>query len=196
MSYRCGVPKSGDQARRRLQLAALELYRQRGYDHTTTAQIAERAGLTERTYFRHFRDKREVLFDGEIELRADLERGVAAAPAMVDPLTALFHGFAASSALLRRNRAFAEPRNDVIAATPALRERALIKEASLIDTLAAALRRRGLPDEQALLAARVGMAAFTQAVLHWFDEPGTDIDDHLSRARRDVRALVRSEKPA
>ncbi len=135
------MPRSGEQARRRLQQAALELYVERGYDATTAAQVAGRAGVTERTFFRHFPDKREVLFDGEAELRADLERGVAHAPAGLDPLALLAHGVRAAVPLLERNRVFAEPRNAVIDSTPALRERALIKEAALVAALTAALVR-------------------------------------------------------
>ena len=79
------MPRDGAQARARLREAALELYRERGYDETTAAQIAARAGVTERTYFRHFADKREVLFDGEAELRAILVDAIATAPAGLAP---------------------------------------------------------------------------------------------------------------
>lgn len=184
------MPRSGEQARQRLQQAALDLYRERGYDNTTTAQIAARAGVTERTYFRHFPDKREVLFDGESALRIDLERGIAQAPDGADPLTLVFQGFCAAIPLLQRNRSFAEPRQEVITATPALRERALTKEASLTQTLAAALQRRGIPTSQALLAAQIGMAALGQAVLTWLDQPGHPLEDHLEQALTNICALV------
>ncbi len=98
------MPRSGEQVRLRLQQAALELYRERGYDSTTTAQIADRAGVTERTFFRHFPDKREVLFDGEATLGLDLERGVAEAPDGLGPLTILFHAFHVAVPLLQGNR--------------------------------------------------------------------------------------------
>ncbi len=187
------MPRNGEQARRRLQQAALELYDERGYDNTTTAQIAGRAGVTERTFFRHFADKREVLFDGEAALRVDLERGVAEAPDGLDPLNLLLCAFRAAIPLLERNRSFAEPRNQVIAVTPALRERALTKEALLTQALTTALQRRGINDRLALLAAQIGMVAFTQATLSWFDNPGHDLEDQLAHALGDVRALA-SEK--
>ena len=79
------MPRSGAEARRRLREAALELYRERGFDQTTAAEIAERAGVNERTFFRHFPDKREVLFDGEADLRAALARAVTEAPAELTP---------------------------------------------------------------------------------------------------------------
>ena len=145
------MPRSGEPVRRRLQQAALELYRERGYDSTTTAQIADRAGVTERTFFRHFPDKREVLFDGEGALRADLERGVADAPDGLDPLSVLLHAFGTALPLLRANRPFSGPRHAIIAATPALRERELAKEAGLTLALASGLRDRGVDEGRALL---------------------------------------------
>lgn len=184
------MPRSGEQARQRLQQAALELFLEFGYDSTTTAQIAGRAGVTERTFFRHFVDKREVLFDGEAALRIDLNRGVAEAPAGLDPLNVLWCAFHTAMPLLERNRSFAEPRNQVIAATPALRERALTKEASLTQALTTALQHRGIGDRQAMLAAQIGMAAFTQATLSWFDHPDHPLEDQLALALGDVRALA------
>ena len=184
------MPRSGEPARRRLQQAALELYLEHGYDTTTAAQIAERAGVTERTFFRHFADKREVLFDGEAQLRDVLAHAVAAAPVGLDPLAVIAHAFQAVIPLLEANRAFAEPRNQVIAATPALRERALIKEAGLISALTDALVLRGLPARSAGLSAAIGMAAFTQATLRWFNQSGTDLEEQLTTALTDVRALV------
>jgi len=184
------VPRSGEQARQRLQQAALELFLEFGYDSTTTAQIAGRAGVTERTFFRHFVDKREVLFDGEAALRIDLNRGVAEAPAGLDPLNVLWCAFHTAMPLLERNRSFAEARNQVIAASAALRERALTKEAALTGALATALQRRGVSDRQAMLAAQIGMAAFTQATMSWFARPGQPLEDHLALALSDVRALA------
>jgi AcrR family transcriptional regulator len=187
------VPRSGEQARQRLQQAALELYLERGYDATTAAQIAERAGVTERTFFRHFADKREVLFDGEAKVRDDLARGVAEAAAGLDPLAVLAHAFTAVIPLLEGNRPFAEPRNQVIATTPQLRERALIKEAVIISALTEALVRRGVSERLATLSAQIGMAAFTQATLSWFGQPNADLAKHLTTALDDVRALAATQ---
>ncbi len=184
------MPRSGEQARQRLQQAALELFLKFGYDSTTTAEIAGRAGVTERTFFRHFADKREVLFEGEAALRADLDCGVAEAPAGLDPLNVLWCAFRTAMPLLERNRSFAEARNQVIAASPALRERALTKEASLTGALVTALKRRGIGDRQAMLAAQIGMAAFTQATMSWFARPDQPLEDHLALALSDVRALA------
>ena len=103
----------------------MELYAERGFDRTTTAEIAARAGVTERTFFRHFPDKREVLFDGEAALRADLTESVVGAPDGLPPLEVLIRAFRKAGRIVEGNRRFAEPRLAVIAATPALRERVL-----------------------------------------------------------------------
>ena len=125
------MPRNGEQVHRRLQQAALELFRERGFDQTTAAEIAARAGVTERTFFRHFPDKREILFNGEASLRTALTNAVADAPADLEPLQALLFAFHAVEAMLEENRPFSEPRHQVIAAVPALRERELAKVAAL-----------------------------------------------------------------
>jgi AcrR family transcriptional regulator len=160
----------------------LELFRERGYDATTTAEIAARAGVTERTFFRHFPDKREALFDGEDAFRTALSDGVMAAPEDLNPMGALLFAFRSVERMLVDNRAFSEPRQQVIARTPALRERVLTKTAGLMDALAGALRRRGVEDGLATLAAQVGMAAFGHAANAWFEDPTRGLDVHLARA--------------
>jgi AcrR family transcriptional regulator len=176
------MPRSGEDARRRLQQAALELFRERGYEATTTAEIAARAGVTERTFFRHFPDKREALFDGEAAFRDALSDAVLAAPADLDPMGALRCAFRSVERTLEANRPFTEPRQAVIAQSPALQERVLAKTAGLITALSGALRRRGVEDRAAMLAAQVGMAAFGYAASAWFEDPATGLDTHLARA--------------
>src|SRR3954469_6272082 len=167
MRYLRGVPRSGAEARRRLQQAALELYRERGFDQTTTAEIAARAGLNERTFFRHFPDKREVLFDGEADLRAALTQYVGEAPEELLPIEVLLHAFRRAATILEENRPFSEPRLALIAATPTLRERDLAKGAAMAATIADGLRRRGVDDRLADLAAHSGWAAFHHAAQNW-----------------------------
>ena len=184
------MAKNEDEVRVRLQRAALELFRGRGYDRTTAAEIAARAGVTERTFFRHFPDKREVLFDGEARLRAALTAAVADAPAGLGPLDTLFRAFRAVQPMLEGNRSYAKPRHEVIAVTPALSERELAKTAALADALAAALSARGVAEVQAVLAARISMAAFVQAVVSWLDDPGSGLGERLDAAFRELRALL------
>jgi AcrR family transcriptional regulator len=183
------MPRSGADARRRLQQAALELFRERGYEATTTAEIASRAGVTERTYFRHFPDKREALFAGEDAFRAALGDAVLAAPSDLNPMGALVFAFHSVEQTLVDNRSLSEPRQAVIAQSPALQERVLTKTAGLIDALSAALRRRGVEAGVAALAAQVGMAAFGYAVSAWFNDPTTGLDAHLARALEALRDL-------
>ena len=190
------MPRSGAEARRRLQRAALELYQERGFDQTTAAEIAARAGVNERTFFRHFPDKREVLFDGEADLRAALTQEVADAPEGLRPLDALLCAFRKAGRILEDNRPFSEPRLKIIAVTPALRERDLAKAASLTEALAEALRQRGVPDRLAGLAAHTGWATFHQAAQAWIDDPSQSLDTHLTRAFDDLRALSATVPPA
>ena len=183
------MPRSGEDARRRLRDAALELFRERGYDATTTAEIAARAGVTERTFFRHFRDKREALFDGETTLRDALTDGVLSAPAHLAPMAALIWAFRSVEQMLLDNRAFSTPRQAVIASSPALQERVLMKTAGLVGALAEALRRRGVEAPLASLAAHAAMAAFNYAAAAWFEDPAMALDAHLTRAFEQLSAL-------
>jgi AcrR family transcriptional regulator len=153
--------------KQRLAGAALELYAERGYEHTTVVDIAERAGLTERTFFRHFADKREVLFAGAGELTELLTAAVAAAPARAAPIEVIQVAFRASGDLFDERRDFARLRNDVITSTPELQERELIKLAHLAASLAAALRDRGVEEPTATLAAEAGISAFRLAFERW-----------------------------
>ena len=182
------MPRDGGEVRRRLQLAALELYQKAGYEATTAAEIAARAGVTERTFFRHFADKREVLFEGEALLSDALTSAVRDAPPALGPWDTLFRAFRSVEQMFIDNRSFSEPRQRVIADSPALQERAQAKLSNLITALAAALRERGVPEPQANLAAQMGMAALAHAFASWLESPGA-LDEHLVRAFREVRDL-------
>jgi len=158
-------------ARGRLERAALELYGELGYEQTTVAEIARRAGLTERTFFRHFADKREVLFSGSGGLREALLNAVAAAPAGATPLDAVVAALTAvGEGFPLEHRAAASRRQAIIAANAELRERELVKLASLAATFVEALRRRGVPEATASLTAEVGIALFRVTFERWLDE--------------------------
>ena len=186
------MPRSGDGARLRLQQAALDLYRERGFDQTTTAQIAAQAGVTERTFFRHFPDKREVLFDEEGTLRAALTSAVADAPDALGAWDVLLQAFQSVEPMIERNRSLLEPRQQVIADTPALQERELAKIASLTAALASALRQRGAATRLANLAAETGMSAFSYAMRSWLDDPAEGLGAHLTYAFDELHALSSS----
>jgi len=157
-------------ARGRLEAAALELYGEYGFDQTTVAQIAERAGLTARTFFRYFADKREVLFWGAAALQDFLTSGVAKAPDSLAPIEAVTTALEAADTLFPERRELARQRQSIIAANPELQERELIKLASLSAALADALRQRGVTDPAASLAAEAGIAVFKIAFARWVDE--------------------------
>lgn len=174
----------------RLQDAALELFRECGYDRTTAAEIAARAGVTERTFFRYFPDKREVLFDGEAKVRGALTASIADAPDGLGPLDTLFRAFRSIQLALEDYRPFSKPRHEVISTTPALAERELAKMAALADALAAALKARGVADLRAVLAARTGMAAFVHATTSWLDDPELGLGERIDLASRELKALL------
>ncbi|TQM44704.1 helix-turn-helix domain-containing protein [Pseudonocardia cypriaca] len=153
----------------RLRAAALELYVERGYEQTTVAEIAARAGLTARTFFRHFADKREVLFAGS-PLQDVLVAALDAAPASASPMEAVAAALDAAAEVLT-DREFSRLRQVVIAANAELQERELIKLATLSAALADGLRKRGVADPVARLAAETGIAVFRVAFERWVTEP-------------------------
>ena len=182
--------KREDDMRTRLRGAALEMFRERGYDRTTSAQIAARAGVTERTFFRYFPDKREALFDGEERVRAALVASIAEAPPELGPLDVLFRAFRSFGPALEGNLSYSRPRQEVISATPALRERELAKIAALADALADALRGRGVANLRATLAAQAGMAAFAHATHAWLDDPDAGLGGRFDLAFAELKALL------
>jgi AcrR family transcriptional regulator len=184
------VPRSGKEARARLQQAAIDLFLERGFDTVTTAEIAERAGVTERTYFRHFADKREALFSGENLLAEQLTAALKDIPGTEPPLRTLLLAFRTIVPTVERNRPTAEPLGRVIAATPALWERAAAKEARLVELLSTELRERGLDAETADLAARTGWGTLAQAMRRWHADPARGLDAHVERAFHQLRMLV------
>ena len=183
------MPRDGQQVRRRLQLAALDLYGEHGYDRTTAADIAAHAGVTERTFFRHFPDKREVLFEGEAAFVAALTSAISNAPSALGPWETLLRAFRAVEPLFIENRALSEPRRRIIAKSPALQERQSGKVKALVAALALALCERGVPAHQADLAAQMGMAALNHAFATWIDEGSGDLGDQILRAFREVHGL-------
>lgn len=154
-------------APQRLAVAALNLFAEHGYDAVTVDEIARAAGVTRRTFFRHFPDKREVLFDQGPGVQERFAAGLAAAPADAPPLDVVAAGLAEVSAVLQDRRAFARRRQAVIATTPELEERELAKLASWSAAGAAALRDRGVAEPTATLASETAMAAFRVAFARW-----------------------------
>jgi AcrR family transcriptional regulator len=175
-------------ARERLELAALELFRERGYDSTTVAEIATRAGLTKRSFFRHFADKRELLFSGQELLVQLIAEAVGGAPASATPLDAITAALVALDSIFDDDRrALARERQVIIADNVELRERELLKHTTLTTAMAGALRERGEPGPVANLAAEFGGLAMNIAFTRWIEPTGEQ--DFAALARQAVDEL-------
>jgi AcrR family transcriptional regulator len=178
-------------SRGRLQEAALALFSERGFNRTTAAEIAARAGVTERTFFRHFTDKREVLFTGSQTLQEQIVSGVAGAPAEHTPLEAVACGLDSAAALLgKARRDLVAQRQAVIAANPELRERELAKLSDLAATVAGALRQRGTGELQATLAAEAGMSVLRVAIERWANSDDRSLPVIMTDYMAEMRAVT------
>jgi len=189
-----GMSRWEPDSRGRLEQAALALYGERGFENTTVAEIAGRAGLTERTFFRHFADKREVLFWGAGTLQELMVSAVASAPVTAAPIEAVAAALEAACALLQERRDSARQRQTIIAANAELRERELIKLASLASALADALRRRGVKGPAASLTAEAGVAVFRVAFERWVNETNQPDLSRLVRESLDELKAVTAGK--
>jgi AcrR family transcriptional regulator len=176
--------------RGRLERAAIELYLEQGFDQTTVAQITERAGLTTRTFFRHFADKRDVLFDGTDELRERVAKTIAAAPPAWPAVKAAASGLNIAAAALQIRRGEASARRDLILATPELRERELIVFASVAGTVAEALRGRGAEDRTARVTAEAMLAAFRVAFEYWGEHPDRELPQLAGETLDELKAAI------
>ncbi|HEY3904027.1 MAG TPA: TetR family transcriptional regulator [Streptosporangiaceae bacterium] len=179
-------------ARGRLETAALELFSENGFDRTTVADIAARAGVTERTFFRYFADKREVLFGAGQALQEFLVGQVAEAPEGTSPLDAVAGALQAAAAeIFAERHAFARQRQAVIDSNTELRERELLKLAALTAALAVALRDRGASEPSASLAAESGIAVFKTAFVRWVTEDNaTAFGAIIAETLAELRAAV------
>ncbi|MFJ9713828.1 TetR/AcrR family transcriptional regulator [Streptomyces sp. NPDC101234] len=183
-------------ATQRLVVAAVDLFTEQGYDATTVAQIAERAGVTKSTFFRHFSDKRELLVAGQETLSRLLADGIAEAPAGASPLQAVAAGLErASGAMGPANRELGPRIRAAVAASTELQERDTLKSVGLAAAMTAALIDRGVPDPTAHLAGELGVLAFKRGYARWSE---CDRDDagglapHALAALEDLRAATAS----
>jgi AcrR family transcriptional regulator len=167
-----GMGRWEPNARRRLVEAALDLFCEQGYDRTGVAQIAERAGLTKTTFFRHFPDKREVLFAGQDAHCQMLADAIAVAPSSATPLEAVAAGLdAVAVSFPPDTHEFATRLRTVIDAYSELQEREALKHAGYAAAITDALRRRGVSDPTAVVAAELGVLAFKTAFARWTENP-------------------------
>jgi AcrR family transcriptional regulator len=189
--YDRGMGRWEPNARGRLQQAAMDLFLERGFEQTTVTEIAERAGLTQRTFFRYFSDKREVLFAGSDTLRDLMVDALVSAPASAAPIDAVAASLQAAGAALQEGGEHPRRRQAVISANAELRERELIKLASLASALADALRRRGIADPAASLAAEAGIAVFRIAFARWIADPAQpDFPQVIRESLEELKAVT------
>jgi AcrR family transcriptional regulator len=175
-------------ARKRLMTAALDAFLEDGFEQTTVAGIAERAGVTERTFFRHFTDKREVLFEGANLLEQHVVTAITEAPAELGPLDTIAAAYQSAGALM--DREFATRRAAAITANQSLLERELLKLATLSAASADALRNRGVPEPTATVAAEIGVTLFRVAFRRWIDGPPEHgLPHHIREASAEVCGL-------
>jgi AcrR family transcriptional regulator len=177
----------------RLQKAALELFVTRGYEQTTATEIAQSVGLTERTFFRHFSDKREVLFHGQDLLLQAFLAGVDSAPPSASPLEIVASSLRSATAFFSdERRPHSRTRQSVIDQNPALQERELHKLASIATTIAGALRERGVDELAAALAAESGVTVFGIAFVQWIREgEERSLTDIAADVLDELRTLTR-----
>jgi AcrR family transcriptional regulator len=184
-------------ARGRLAQAALTLYAERGFEQTTAAEIARQAGLTERSFFRHFADKREPLFSGMDSVRDLVVGAIADAPSSAGPMDAVGAALLIVAAMVAETPDFARTRYAVVSANAELRERELVKLAEIAAAMAGALRERGVPDPVASLAAETGIAVYRVAFARWIGEPGQpgqpgqpDLPGLIRESMADLRGML------
>lgn len=177
----------------RLQQAALELYAEHGYEQTTVAEIAARAGLSERTYFRHFADKREVLFHGSEMLQEALVCAVEAAPAADPPLDAIAFGLRKIAPFFDERRPHSLRRHAIVRSSRELQEREMMKRGAMVDAVTAVLQRRGVDGALAALAAESGATVFHLAYERWVADPRErGYAEHVDETVASLRALATS----
>jgi AcrR family transcriptional regulator len=186
------MPRWDPQAEERLRTAAIELFLELGYENVTVAQIADRAGLTRRTFSRYFTDKRDVLFAGSDQLPLALAEALGRADPNLTPFEALMTALTDVGAVLAdRVAPHAAQRRAVIARSAELQERGRTKLADLADALAAALGQRGVDTVRAGLLADVAVAIFRSGFDRWVDSPGSaDLATRIREAGAELSAAV------
>ena len=185
------MPRWEPAAEARLLDAALALFEERGYDQTTVAQIAERAGLTKRTFFRYFADKREVLFWGAERIEDLFTGAIQSAPPGAPALDAVALGLEAFGRSLQGQGEVAARRIRIVRTSPELSERQLIKFASMADTASRALCSRGVSADAAVLAAETGMTVFRVATARWLEDTnGKTLPQLIAEAFAQLRAVA------
>ena len=186
------MPRWEGDAAGRLERAAVELLDERGFDRTTVADIAKRAGLNERSFYRYFSDKREVLFGGGDELELRMVQALREAPAGAGPLDALLAAMESGAEVIRpkeRLRVLVR----IVNANPQLRERELIKWDALDAALVSGLQARGADETTARIATDMAMSIWRVAAARWLRDDDATIKAEVLDATRRLRAIAAGE---
>ena len=191
-SYDRDMARWAPGARGRLQAAAFRLYTEKGYEHTTVADIADLAGVTERTFYRYFADRREVFFDGSQQFQDFLVNAVESAAAEEGPMDVVTGALCrAATEVLAERSTTARQRQRLIDANPELQERECAKMSRLATALAGALRSRGVDETAASVAAETGIALFRVAFAQWVEEQNaTRFEDLITLALDQLCAIA------
>ena len=191
--YDQGMPRWEAGAQARLTQAAYELYIERGFERVTVAEIAHRAGLTKRTFFRYFDDKREVLFSGAPAMQEAVVDAVATAPEHVAPIEVVVDALVAAGSRITEIGEGAKARQRLIESSSELQEREMIKMVALKNAIGAALQMRGVAGSWADLTAQAGVAVFQTAFERWAHADGpADFPSLMYEALHDLRTAINS----
>jgi len=178
-------------ARARFQSAALALFEERGVSGTTVSEIAARAQLTERTFYRYFSDKREVLFWRADEFQSRVVAAVERGPGNRSPLTLVIGALEAVSDFFDGDRATVMRRMTIVATHAECLEREMLKMQTLTSAIRATLEARGVDALQARMASEVGVAVSRIALERWItDTTERDLAHHIQRSREELDKVV------
>jgi AcrR family transcriptional regulator len=178
-----------ENARERFEAAAYGLFRQQGYAATTVPEIAAEAGLTERTFYRYFADKREVMFWRADDHQASIANEIAGASTGVHPLTMVAHAFESVAPFIDGNRAIVKLRQLLISTHGDLQERELMKLHKLASAIDLALQQRGISPSHARAVGETGAAIWKVALENWYaDEAEKPFPRHVQAALAEFQA--------
>ncbi len=170
----------------------MELFDEQGFQNTSAVQIAKRARVTTRTFFRYFSDKQAILFADADLLRAALVQGILHATDVAEPLQAVMRALAGFDWQSLASRESQRRRDAMIASNPDLLERELIKQQQMADAFSSALHQRGVDPPIAELAARVGIQVFRTAYQQWL---AADNDTDLAMTIDTVMSILATIVP-
>jgi AcrR family transcriptional regulator len=168
----------------------MALFQQRGYENVTIAEISERAGLTRRSFFNHFADKREIFFAGAAAFRDSVANHLAKVDPGLGPLDAAATALTNAGIDIVDYLEHAVAVREVINSSSELRERDLAKMADITDVLSEGLQARDLDPRRARLVASCAVAVYQDAWQRWSENPGAEFAAVMSEALGELRTAV------